>query len=52
MIGRPNEAPTPMLAKLWRRSWIRTPLRLAVRLIAAQGFLRSARGAPRLPPQR
>ena len=50
MIGRPSDAPAPKLAKECRRSCSRTPSRPAARQTAAQGFLRSARGAPSFAP--
>lgn len=50
MIGKPNDAPAPTDAKLCRRSWMRKPSSPAAAVIAAQGFLRSDRGAPSFSP--
>src|SRR6266536_664034 len=44
MIGRPKPPPAPMLAYVWRRSWMRTPSSLARLATACQGRLRSVRG--------
>src|SRR6266567_448954 len=44
MIGSPKPPPAPMLAYVWRRSWIRTPSNLARFATACQGRLRSVRG--------
>jgi hypothetical protein len=43
MIGSPSPAPAPTLAWVWRKSWMRTPLRPARLATAAHGRLRSAR---------
>jgi hypothetical protein len=50
MIGKPREAPAPIDAKVWRRSWMRRPARPAALVTAAHGFFKSARHAPVRPP--
>src|SRR5262249_20209871 len=50
MIGRPKPNPAPTLAWVWRRSWMRSPLRPARFTIARHGRLRSDRGLSSLMP--
>ncbi len=50
MIAKPNDALAPTLAKVWRKSWIRTLSRLARLLTRSQVLSIAALGLPAIVP--